>query len=166
MAAGGFIRKIAPRTTVIHSKQANRQQQVILPVAPIKVDPRWSPSLATRRRSPPRTIGRPPSPWGWPITLCHHVLLPTVYTIDSKVVLGRFIQRWSGELTRIDDVAIPCLLLLLESLPITPPRFLGRYSCSGLYIEAPTPLPDEIAETLIHILLVRIRADSQDVEVE
>ena len=76
---------------------------------------------------------------GWPIALCHHVLLPTIYTIDSKAVLGRFIQQWSGELTRIDDMAIPCPLLLLESLLLTPPRFLGRHSTSGLYIAAPTP---------------------------
>ena len=55
------------------------------------------------------------------IALCHCVLLPTIYTVDSKVVLGRFIQRWSRELTWIDDVAIPYPLLLLESLPITPP---------------------------------------------
>ena len=56
MTAGGFIQKIAPRTTVIHSKQANRQQQVILPETPMKVDLRRTPSLATRRRSPPSTI--------------------------------------------------------------------------------------------------------------
>ena len=78
-------------------------------------------------------------PMGVAIALRRCILLPTIYTVDSKVVLGRFIQRWSGELTRIDDVAIPCLLLLLESLPITPPRFLGRYSCSP-YIRHPDPL--------------------------
>ena len=83
-------------------------------------------------------LGRPLGPWGWPIAPRRHVLLPTIYTVDSKVILGRFIQWWSGELTWIDDVAIPCPLLLLESLPITPPRFLGRYSTSSLYIAAPT----------------------------
>ena len=76
---------------------------------------------------------------GVAIALRCRIFLPTIYTVDSKVVLGRFIQRWSGELMRIDDVAIPCPLLLLESLSITPLRFLGRYSTSGLYIAAPTP---------------------------
>ena len=101
----------------------------------------------------------------WPIAHRRYVLLPTIYTIDSKVVLGRFIQWWSGEMTWIDDVAIPCPLLL-ESLPLTPPQFLGCYSTSGLYIAAPTPLPGGHPKTLIHILLIRIRASSQDVEVE
>ena len=78
---------------------------------------------------------------GWPIALCHHVLLPMIDIVDSKAVLGWFIQQWSGELTRIDDVAIPCPLLLLDSLPLTPPRFLAPYSTSGLYIAAPTPRP-------------------------
>ena len=58
---------------------------------------------------------------GLPITLHHRILLPTIYTIDFMAVLGRFIQRWLGEMTWIDDVAIPCPLLLLESLPVTPP---------------------------------------------
>ena len=53
---GGFIQKIAPRTTVIHSKWANRHQQVIQPAKPMKDNSRWSPSLATKRRSPPGTI--------------------------------------------------------------------------------------------------------------
>jgi hypothetical protein len=57
-----------------------------------------------------------------PLTLRRLVLLPIIYTVDSKVVLGRFIQRWSGELTQIDDVAIPCPLLHLDSLPPTPPQ--------------------------------------------
>ena len=54
--AGGFIQKIAPRTTIIHSKQANRRQQVTQPMKPVKDDSRWSPSLGTRRRSPPSII--------------------------------------------------------------------------------------------------------------
>ena len=56
VTAGGCIQKTAPGTTVIHSKQANRQQQVIQPAKPMKDDSRRSPSLATRRRSPPGTI--------------------------------------------------------------------------------------------------------------
>ena len=48
----------------------------------------------------------------------HRQLLPMIYTIDFKAILGQFIQRWSRELTRIDDVAIPCLLLHLDSLPL------------------------------------------------
>ena len=72
-----------------------------------------------------------------------------IYTVDFKAVLGRFIQWWSRELTRIDDVVIPCPLLHL-----------------GLYIATPTPLPGGIPETLIHIHLIGIRASSQDVEVE
>ena len=63
-------------------------------------------------------LGRPLGLWGWPITLYHRILLPTIYTVDSKAVLGQFIQQWSGELTRIDDSTIPCPLLLLESFPL------------------------------------------------
>ena len=33
---GGFIQKIAPGTTVIHSKQENQQQQVIQPTKTAK----------------------------------------------------------------------------------------------------------------------------------
>ena len=73
-----------------------------------------------------------------PLALRRLVLLSMIYTIDFKAVLGRFIQRWLGEMMWIDDVAIPCPLLL-ESLSLTPPRFLGRYSTSILYIAAPTP---------------------------
>ena len=106
----------------------------------------------------------PLGPWGWPITLYHHVLLPTIYIVDSKAVLGRFIQRWLGEMTWIDDVAIPCPVLLLESLPLTPPIFLGRYSTSSPYIAAlPPPSSDpQIPKTLIHILLMRIRASYKE----
>ena len=39
-------------------------------------------------------LQRQPSPWGWPITLRHRVLLPMIYTIDFKAVLGRFIHWW------------------------------------------------------------------------
>ena len=65
-----------------------------------------------------------------------------IYTIDFKAVLGRFIQRWSRELTWIDDVVIPCPLLHLDSLPPTLPQPI--YS-------SPYPLPRAIWETLIHI---------------
>ena len=88
-----------------------------------------------------------------------------IYTIDSKVVLGWFIKRWLGELTWIDEG---------QFLAPTPPRVLAHYSTlipwpllylwpiySSLY-----PPPSLDPETLIHILLVRIRASSQDVEVE
>jgi hypothetical protein len=36
-----------------------------------------------------------------------------IYFIDFKAVLGWFIQRWSREVMRIDDVALPWLLLRL-----------------------------------------------------
>jgi hypothetical protein len=75
---------------------------------------------------------------GGGIALRRLVHLGTIYTVDSKVVLGRLIQRWSRELTRINDVTIPCPLLYLDSLPGTPPRFLVRYSTST-YIYHPLP---------------------------
>jgi hypothetical protein len=55
--------------------------------------------------------GRPPGLVQGPLDLRRLVLLPTIYTIDSKAVLCRFIQWWSREVTQIDDVAIPWLLL-------------------------------------------------------
>jgi hypothetical protein len=36
MTLGEFIQKIAPETTIIHSKQTNQQQQVIQPVKTTK----------------------------------------------------------------------------------------------------------------------------------
>ena len=36
---------------------------------------------------------RPPGPLGPPIIFRRLVLLPTIYTVDFKAVLGRFIQR-------------------------------------------------------------------------
>jgi hypothetical protein len=80
---------------------------------------------------PAGPLGRPLSPVGGPLALCHLVLLPMIYTIDSKVVLGQLIQWWSRDLTRIDEVAIPCLLLHLDSLIATPPQFLACYSTSA-----------------------------------
>jgi hypothetical protein len=62
---------------------------------------------------PAGPLGRPSVlVWG-PLVLHHLVLLPTIYIIDYNVFLGRFIQRWSREVTRIDDVATPCPLLHL-----------------------------------------------------
>jgi hypothetical protein len=61
------------------------------------------------------------NPWGRPsglarspLALRRLVLLPTIYFIDFKVVLGRFIRRWSWEVMWIDDVAISLLLLDLS----------------------------------------------------
>jgi hypothetical protein len=70
---------------------------------------------------PDSPLGRPPGLVGGPLTLCRLVLL-TIYIDDSKMVSGWLIQRWSRELTRIDDLTIPCSLLNLDSLPATPPR--------------------------------------------
>ena len=36
MTVGGYIQKKAPGTTIIHSKQANRRQQVIQPAKTVK----------------------------------------------------------------------------------------------------------------------------------
>ena len=149
--AGGFIQKNSSRdhchtlqtskpTTTCDSTRETYERWFKM-----KPKPRHQKEEPTRHYTgSPGPLGRPPSPWGWPITLRHRVLLPTIYTVDSKVVFGRFIQRWSRELMRIDDMAIPCPLLLLESLPLTPLWFLGRYSTSSLYIAAPTPLPHHI----------------------
>ena len=68
------------------------------------------------------------------------ILLPTIYILDVKAVLGWFIQRWSGELMRIDDMVIPCPLLHLESLPSTPPRFLGLDPLQEIHIYIPYAL--------------------------
>jgi hypothetical protein len=58
-----------------------------------------------------------------PLTLRRLVLIPTIYTVDSKAVLGQLIQRWSRELMRIDDMEIPCPLLHLpyiyQPLPLS-----------------------------------------------
>jgi hypothetical protein len=61
-----------------------------------------------------------------PFTLRHLVLLPTIYTVDSKVVLGWFIQLWSREVMRIDDMAILCSLLHLPYVYHHLPLSLSR----------------------------------------
>ena len=71
-------------------------------------------------------------------TSVSHHLWESISAVDQ----GQFIQRWSRELTWIDDMVIPCPLLHLDSLPLL---------YHGLYIAAPTPLPRAILKTLIHI---------------
>jgi hypothetical protein len=61
---------------------------------------------------PADPLGRPPVLVLGPLIL-RRLLLLTIYTVDFKAVLGRFIQRWLREVTRIDDVAIPFPLLHL-----------------------------------------------------
>jgi hypothetical protein len=88
-------------------------------------------------------LRRPPSLAQSPFILRCSILFPTIYTVDSKMVLSQFIQRWSREVMWIDDVAIPCPLLHLP------------------YIYLPLPPPSVDLETLIHIFLMRIRASYQ-----
>jgi hypothetical protein len=61
-------------------------------------------------------LGRLPGLPRSPLTLRHLVLLSTIYFVDFKAVLGWFIQRWSREVTRINDMVISWPLLHL--LPI------------------------------------------------
>jgi hypothetical protein len=51
--------------------------------------------------------------WG-PLALRQLVLLPMIYSVDFKAILGRFIQQWSREVTRIDDMVVPWPLLHLS----------------------------------------------------
>ena len=62
-----------------------------------------------------------------------HRLWESISVIDQ----GWFIQRWSRELTWIDDMVIPCPLLHLDSLPPTPPQPIYNI---------PYPLPTAIME--------------------
>ena len=156
--AGGFIQNTAPGTTIIYSKQANRWQQVIQPTKTMKDNSRRfqrTPCRSLGQNShnsgPDGPLGRPPGLPQSPLILRRLVLLLTIYTIDYKVILGQLSQQWLGELTRINDVAIPCPLLHLESLPFTPFKFLGRYS-SFPYIRRPKPPP---CDTPLHTLHFR-----------
>jgi hypothetical protein len=89
-------------------------------------------------------LRRPPGLAQSSFTLRRLVLLPTIYTVDSKVVWGQFIQWWSREVMQIDDVAIPCPLLYLP------------------YIYQPLPPPSVDPESLIYVFLMRIRASHQE----
>jgi hypothetical protein len=62
-------------------------------------------------------------PWGRlpglprsPLTLYRLVLLSMIYFVDFKAVLGWFIQQWSREVTRINDVVISWPLLHLPPI--------------------------------------------------
>jgi hypothetical protein len=61
-------------------------------------------------------MGEAARPSRSPLALRHLVLLSTIYSVDSKVVLGWFIQRWSREVMRIDDMALPWPLLYLPPM--------------------------------------------------
>ena len=52
VTVGGFIQKTTPGTTVIHSKQANRRQQVIQPAKTAKDNSRKF------QRTPRRSLGQ------------------------------------------------------------------------------------------------------------
>ena len=62
---------------------------------------------------PPGPVGRPPGPLRSPFTLHRLVCVFKIYTVNFKMVLSQFIQWWSRELTRINDVSMPCPLLHL-----------------------------------------------------
>jgi hypothetical protein len=76
--------------------------------------PKGRPTYHSSRLAGPATVaGRPVVPLWRPLALRRLIHLPKIWTLDFKAILGRFIQQWSRELTRIDDVAIPCPLLHL-----------------------------------------------------
>ena len=72
---GGFIQKTASGTTVIHSKQANRRQQVIQPVKTTKDNSRRF------QKTPRRSLGQTVMKVGWPAQpigrpACHRARSP------------------------------------------------------------------------------------------
>ena len=67
--ARGFIQKIALGTTVIHSKQANRRQQVIQPTKTVKDNSRRF------KKTPCRSLGQTATKVGWPA--CHGAHSPS-----------------------------------------------------------------------------------------
>jgi hypothetical protein len=70
---------------------------------------------------PASSLVRPPGlVWG-PLTLCHLVLLSTIYSIDFKAVLDWFVQWWLREVTQIDDVVVPWPLFHLNIRTPLPP---------------------------------------------
>ena len=75
--AGGFIQKIAPGTTVIHSKQVNQRQQVIQPAKTTKDNSRRF------QKTPPRSLGQTATKVGWSAQAlgrpaCSRVCLPSI----------------------------------------------------------------------------------------
>ena len=73
---------------------------------------------------PSGLVGRPASPLQSPFALRRLVCISKIYTVNFKAILSRFIQRWLRELTQINDVAMPCLLLYPPYImsPLPPPR--------------------------------------------
>jgi len=68
-------------------------------------------------------VGRPPGSLRSPFALHRLVCVSKIYTVNFKAVLSRFFQRWSREMTRINDMAMPCPLLHLPYIrhPLPPP---------------------------------------------
>ena len=77
-----------------------------------------------------RPAGLPHSPLALRCLVC----VSKIYIVDFKAVIGQFIQRWSRELTWIDDVAMSCPLLHLPYIrrPLPSlgvhPSFRSRYT--------------------------------------
>jgi hypothetical protein len=128
--AGGFIQKTIPGTTIIVSKQSNRHQQVNQLTKPMKNNSRrgleasirgWGPTYHWDRLAGPTY--RLASLWVHMSSSPFYVDFPPPLRVHLSVAQGRFIQWWSRELTRINDVAMLCSLLHLPYIrhPLPPP---------------------------------------------
>jgi hypothetical protein len=52
------------------------------------------------QKTPHRSVGQLGIIVGGPLAHRHLILLPTIYTVDSKAVLRWFIQQWLREVTQ------------------------------------------------------------------
>jgi hypothetical protein len=77
-----------------------------------------------------------------PVALHRLVCVSNIYTVNFKMVLSRFIQRWSRELTWIDDVTMLCPLLHLPYIRHPLSSLGGHLSFRSIYTkrEIPTKL--------------------------
>jgi hypothetical protein len=131
MIVGGFIKKIAPETTITHSKQANRWQLVIQPMKTMKDN------SSRLQKTPCRSLGQMATLRS-SFTLRRLVCISKIYTFN----LRRFIfgasngdqGNWRGLMTwwflAPYSTSIPCPLLV-NILPPIACHGGTRDSCSG-----------------------------------
>jgi hypothetical protein len=123
---GRFIQKASKVDPIVifnHVHLWRKQLKKILEDTRRRTTEAWAkrPQMWAARPRAPRSAGLLQSP----LALYHLVCISKIYTVDFKAVISRFIQRWSRELMRIDDVAIPCPLLHLSLYKDTQTLLLG-----------------------------------------
>ena len=110
---------------------------------------------------PASQVGRLAGPLQSLFALHRLVCISKIYTVNFKAVLSRFIQQWSRELTRIDDMAMPCPPLHLPYISSPLPHPSGHQSMkSHLWFRSRYTIrekPPQLSRCRSRIVKLRVR---------